>query len=75
MTLLEFVRRVNVKGAILEHIKKSHKSAGGDLTLEQYALRYETVGEKVIAAEMVSMTNDKFFDQWLALNVPSGART
>ena len=68
MTLLEFLRKVNVKGAILNHIRKSHASA--ELTLEEYALRYETFGEKVVAAEMVSMMNDKFFGQWLALHVP-----
>ena len=70
MTLLEFLRKVNTKGAILEHIRKSHRSSGADITLEEYALRYETFGEKVIAAEMVSMMNDNFFGQWLALHVP-----
>ena len=34
------------------------------------ALRYEIFGEKVVAAEMVSMLNDKFFGPWLALHVP-----
>ncbi|CAE7260998.1 unnamed protein product [Symbiodinium microadriaticum] len=70
MTLLEFLRKVNVKGAILNHIRRSHASARSELTLEEYALRYETFGEKVVAAEMVSMMNDKFFGQWLALHVP-----
>ena len=28
MTLLEFLRKVNAKGAILEHIRKSHIAAG-----------------------------------------------
>ena len=72
MTLLEFLRKVNAnaKGAILEHIRKSHIAAGTQDSLEAYALRYETFGEKVIAAEMVSMLNDKFYGQWLALHVP-----
>ncbi|CAE7038715.1 unnamed protein product [Symbiodinium natans] len=70
MTLLEFLRRVNAKGAILEHIRKSHAASGTESILEEYALRFQTFGEKVVAAEMVSMTNDKFYGQWLALHVP-----
>ena len=70
MTLLEFLRKVNAKEAILEHIRKAHIASGSTTSLETFALRYEPFGEKVIAAEMVSMMNDKFYGQWLALNVP-----
>ena len=59
MTLLEYLRRVNNKGNILEHIRKAHKKDTRGLSLESFAIRYETFGEKVIAAEMVSMLNDK----------------
>ncbi|CAK9089817.1 unnamed protein product [Durusdinium trenchii] len=70
MTLLEYLRRVNNKGNILEHIRKAHKKDTRGLSLESFAIRYETFGEKVIAAEMVSMLNDKYYGQWMALNVP-----
>ena len=70
MTLLEYLRKVNDKGAILEHIRKAHRESGGGVSLETFAVRFEPFGEKVIAAEMVSMLNDKYFGQWLALNVP-----
>ena len=59
MTLIEFLRKTNKKGLILEHIRKAHQKAGGDMSLETFALRYETFGEKVVAAEMVTMLNDK----------------
>lgn len=36
----------------------------------QFANDYKCIGEKVIAAETVSMLNDKYFGQWLALNHP-----
>ena len=41
-----------------------------DAPSSRWNLRYEIFGEKVVAAEMVSMLNDKFFGQWLALHVP-----
>ena len=59
MCLLEFLRKVNGKGQILEHIRKAHAKSGAACSLESFAVRYETFGEKVIAAEMVSMLNDK----------------
>ena len=62
MCLLEYLRKVNKKGGILEHIRKAHKKADDGATLENFALRCETFGEKVIAAEMVSMSNDKRLD-------------
>ena len=70
MTLLEYLRRVNSKGAILEHIRKEYLRGDRSVSLETFALRYETFGEKIIAAEMVSMLNDKYYGQWMALNVP-----
>ena len=42
-----------------------------DLTpLEIFANDYKTRGEKLIAATMNSMLNDKYYAQWLALNKP-----
>ena len=70
MTLLEYLRKVNSKGGILEHIRKVHFKSGQMQDLETFAVKFQTFGEKVIAAEMVSMTNDKYFGQWMALNVP-----
>ena len=57
MTLLEFLRKVNQRGEILEHIQTSHLKAGSSISLQQFAVRHEPFGEKVIAAEMVSMLN------------------
>ena len=70
MTLLEFLRKVNAKGAILEHTRKAHQRSGSTAGLESFALQFQTFGEKVVAAEMVSMLNDKYFGQWMALQVP-----
>ena len=42
-----------------------------DLTsLEDFTNDYQTRGEKLIAAATHSMLNDKYYGQWLALNVP-----
>ena len=59
LSLLEFLRRVNGKGAILEHIRKARKKDPRGRSLELFAVQYRTFGKKVIAAEMVSMMNDK----------------
>ncbi|CAE7481979.1 unnamed protein product [Symbiodinium sp. CCMP2592] len=70
MPLIEYLRKVNKKGSILEHIRKAYLKTDGSISLHTFALRYETFGEKIIAAEMVSMQNDKFFGQWMALHIP-----
>ena len=35
-----------------------------------FARDYPTFGEKIVAAEMVSIFNDRYFGQWLLLNRP-----
>ncbi|CAE7520233.1 pif1, partial [Symbiodinium pilosum] len=59
MSLLEWLRKTNANGEILTWIKKAHAKSGSDES-----------GEKVIAAETVRIFNDKFFGQWMALNLP-----
>ena len=59
MTLLDFLRKTNTKGHILEHIQKAYRKAPQTMSLEAFARSYRTFGEKIIAAEMVSMLNDK----------------
>ena len=38
--------------------------------LDSFAAAYTVRGEKVVAADMVSRFNDRFFGQWLMLHVP-----
>jgi hypothetical protein len=38
--------------------------------LEEFAREYHTKGEKLIAADTLFRMNDKYYGQWLALNVP-----
>ena len=38
--------------------------------LEEFAQTVPTTGEKLISADTVSMLNDKYYGQWLTLNVP-----
>ncbi|CAE7572809.1 unnamed protein product [Symbiodinium natans] len=70
MPLIEYLRRVNKKGAILEHIRKAYLQTDQRVPLQDFAVRFETFGERIIAAEMVSMQNDKFYGQWMALRIP-----
>ena len=59
MCLLEYLRKTNNKGNILEHIRKAYAKEKPAISLEAFARRYKTFGEKIMATEMVSMLNDK----------------
>jgi hypothetical protein len=39
-------------------------------SVEEFARRYAMQGEKLVSVEMVYELNDKFFGQWLTMNVP-----
>lgn len=66
MTLLEFLRKCDV----VAWLQKAYAAADTALDLGAFASAFQTFGEKVIAAEVVSIFNDKHFGQWLMLNVP-----
>ena len=70
MTLLDYLRKTNEAGEILHWLQKAHTNANTALDLGAFASQYKTFGEKIIAAEMVSVFNDRYFGQWLLLNVP-----
>jgi hypothetical protein len=38
--------------------------------LNTFVQKYKGRGEKLVAADMVQRSNDKFFGQWLMLHVP-----
>ena len=35
-----------------------------------FANQYKTRGEKLVAADTLSRMNDRYYGQWLALNIP-----
>ena len=70
MTLLEFLRKSNAQGDVVEWVRKNHAAAGAAESLEKFARACPVFGEKIIAAEMVSPFNDKYYGQWLLLQRP-----
>lgn len=71
MCLLEFLRKSNDSGRIAGWLQKSYKKFGAPgQSMEAYANNYQTNGEKVVACGMGSRLRDKFYGQWLVLNVP-----
>ena len=60
MTLLEFLRKSNDAGEVINSLQKEYEAAETASDLGEFATAYPTFGEKVIAAEMVSIFNDKF---------------
>ena len=70
MSLLEFLRKSNSSGDVVHWLQKAHSKADTALDLAAFAQQHRTFGEKIIAAETVSIFNDKFFGQWLMLFMP-----
>ena len=70
ITLLEFLRKSNQAGEVVQWLKKAHEKADTVLDLGEFASAYKMFGEKVVAAETVSIFNDKYFGQWLMLFKP-----
>ena len=70
MSLLEFLRKSNKAGDIVQWVKKAHARSGTQESLEAFARNCPMAGEKIIAAELVSPFSDKFFGQWLMLHRP-----
>ena len=70
ISLLDFLRKTNAKGDICNWLKKQHEASGSILELGDYAANYKMYGEKVVAAETLSKLNDRYYGQWLVLNVP-----
>ena len=72
LSLLQFLRRSNKDGQVLDWLQREHRRdyPDGDVPLADFARTCQLFGEKLIAADMVSMTNDTFYGQWLALHIP-----
>ena len=70
MTLLEFLRKSNADGGIIQWLKRKHRQSGEDCTVEEFANNYITRGEKVVAVFYVSRLRDEFYGQWMATHIP-----
>eukprot|EP00438_Fugacium_kawagutii_P025234 Skav236123 [mRNA] locus=scaffold900:1522:8592:- [translate_table: standard] len=81
MTLAEFLRKTNQKtGNIHRYLqlkyqraRKEAEGAGAELmheTLEEYANEVKSMGEVALAAMYLSRYNDKYYGQWVLMNVP-----
>lgn len=70
ISLLDFLRKTTNEGTICHWLKKLHKTSGSDMSLGEWAAQYQMQGEKVVAPEMNTRRQDKFYGQWLVLNKP-----
>lgn len=70
ISLLDFLRKTDDSGNIHAWLKKKHKESKSSKSLGAFAPEYVMAGEKVVAADMLSRYNDRFYGQWLMLNVP-----
>ena len=81
MSFLEFCRKSNKEGEIAQWVKRrflgSPAAAGvGDTeeakreALEAFANGCSMMGEKLVATDMLSIYNDRWFGQWLVLRKP-----
>ena len=70
MSLPEHARKTNKKREIAQWVRNKRNKQGSAESLEVFANNCEMEGEKLIAVEMVSVFNDRYFGQWLALRSP-----
>ena len=70
ISLNDFLRKTNAKGKICNWLKKIHENTETEDSLEEFACSYKMRGEKVVAAEMLSRLNDRYYGQWVLLHVP-----
>ena len=71
INLLDFLRKTNSDGQICAWLKKRHSEFGEpEESLESFARRYQSQGEKVVAAEMLSRLSDRHYGQRLVLFKP-----
>ena len=71
MSLIDFLRKSNDAGEIIQYLKKLHAKQGeAGRSLEEFARSYRPQGEKLIAASTVSRLRDLYYGQWMALHVP-----
>ena len=68
--LIDYLRKTTAKGKICNWLKKAHAASESALPLETFAANYAMQGEKVVAAEMLSRLNDRYYGQWMLLWVP-----
>ena len=80
MSLLEFCRKTNKDGRIAQWVVKLHKAAGDVQPADDEATKLRKLhdfanscpmsGDKLVACDMLSIFNDRWFGQWLALRQP-----
>ena len=80
MTLAQFLRKTNQKGNVhhklklkYERAKKAAEEAQTELfedSLEEWANNVKTEGDVALAAMFLSRYNDKYYGQWVLMNVP-----
>ena len=69
MTLLEFLRKSNAAGGIIQWLRRKHAQSGEPCSVEDFANNYQSRGEKVIAVSYVSRLRDEFYGQWMATHI------
>ncbi|CAE8608166.1 unnamed protein product, partial [Polarella glacialis] len=75
MSMLEFLRKSNNEGGICGWLLELHRKSGSTASLAAFANTYKMQGEKIVACDMVSRMNDKYYGQWLVLHVPFSSVT
>lgn len=70
MSLLDFLRKSNDAGEVAGWLKEAWQEASTELDLPQFANQYIMEGEKVVACTFNSRLKDRFYGQWLLMNIP-----
>jgi len=70
MSFKEYLRKASRSGTIHQKFKRLHNRLQAETSLEEWINQYHTNGEIMLSPIMYSRVSDKFYGQWLLLNVP-----
>ena len=70
MSLLEFLRKSGRDGQISQKYRRIHQARKIEMPLTDWVNSYPADGQTLVASVMYTRTNDRYFGQWLLLNVP-----
>ena len=70
MTLLDYLRKAGPNGQIQQRYRRLHQRLKTVVALEDWINMTPPSGEILVAAVLYSRNSDRYFGQWLLLNVP-----
>ena len=70
MSLLEYLQKAGSDGQVSQRYRRVHKAFNVQVPVEEWIKHVPANGQILVANVMYTHSNDRYFGQWLLLNVP-----